>query len=218
MMPLLVLFAATAVVNPLSAGIDARLTSGLVVDVDRIPEPLSVDGVLMNVQRATGAGVPELARRIEATWRREGGQVEMQQQGNWMVRSRLLGARSEVMQWRTDTDVPELLVSVLDVLAPVHPVPSPGLTLPAGCTWGRSVHGRGGSKPYLQRSARCLHSTQSLSSQLKRTLPAQGWKILVATDSGMQIGRPGAEGFVGFSYRPGDQATWLTWLRVGTTE
>jgi hypothetical protein len=217
MSSVLVLVAAVSV-NAVDAGIDARLTAGLVVSIDRIPEPVSVDGVQMSVQRATGVGVPELARRIEAAWHRQGSQIQLHQQGDWMVRSRILGPRSEVMQWRVDAAGAELLVSILDVLAPVRAVPSAGLTLPAGCVWGRSVFGHSGSKSYIQRSARCPHSMKLLSRQLGSSLAAQGWKVLIVTDSGLRVGRPGAEGFISLSSRQADQSTWLTWLRLESNQ
>jgi hypothetical protein len=210
----LLLIIASAPVGALSASMDASLAAGLAVTIDRIPEPVAVDGVWMTVQRVTGSGVPELARRIEARWRSQGSQVKEQQQGRWKVRSRLQGVMSEVMQWHSDTGGSELLVSVLDVQAPVRPLPSMGLTLPAGCIWGRSISGISGTQSFLQRTARCPHSIQPLSLQLRHSLPTQGWRVRWATDSGLQVERAGGEGFISLSTQAGDRATWVTWLRL----
>jgi hypothetical protein len=218
MTPAILMLAAAAMVMPASAGVDVRLVAGLAVNLDFVPEPMTVDGVSMIVQRATGPGVPELARRIEATWRNHGSEVQAHLQGSWMVRSRLQGQQSEVLQWRADTEIPELLLSEVDLRAPVGRVPEPDVILPAGCVWGRSVFGQGGSKSYLQRSARCPNSAHALSMRLKQSLPTQGWKVLVVTGSGVQVERAGVEGFIGLSSQQGNQATWLTWLRVENTK
>lgn len=218
MMSALFLLVAAAAVNPGAAGIDPHLASGLNVSIDRIAEPLSVDGVQVIVHRVTGAGVPELARRIEETWRRQGSRIGMQQHGNWTVLSRLQGSRSEVMQWSIISGAPELLLSFLDLLAPVSSVPATGLTLPAGCVWGRSIFGRGGRNSYIQRSARCPQSIKALSLQLRHSLAVQGWVVLMDSESGLQVGRSGAEGFISLSSQQGDQSTWLTWLRVESAQ
>jgi hypothetical protein len=210
----LLLFAATASVIAASPVLDTTLAAGLAVTIERIREPIAVDGVLMTVQRATGAGVPELARRIEATWHRQGSRIESRQQDSWIVLSRIQGRNSEVLQWRSDTRDAELLWSSLDLQEPIRPVPVTDLTLPASCSWGRSVAGNTGNHSYTQRSARCRHSRQALSQQLRHSLPTQGWSIRTATESGLVVERAGSEGFIGLSIQEGGAATWVSWLRV----
>jgi hypothetical protein len=214
MMSSVFILAAASAINPADAGIDARLAAGLSVRIEQIRDPVAVEGVQMIVQRATGAGVPQLAIRLEDSWRRQGSEVQVHQGGGWAVRSRIRGSRSEVLQWRDATDSPELLVSIVDLLAPVRTVPSTGMNLPAGCVWSRSVYGQSGAKNYFQRSARCPQSRQRLILQLKRSLETQGWEVLVATDSGMQVRRSGSEGFLSLSDQEGDKSTWVTWLRL----
>lgn len=210
----LLIIAASAFAIPVSQGFEAQLAAGLTVTIDRIPEPVAVDGIPMTVHRVTGAGVPELARRIEAQWRSQGSEVKALQQGSWTLRSRMLGAKSEVVQWRNGPEAPELLWSSLDATGPLQPKPDAGLALPAGCVWGRSVSGSSGPRRYLQRSARCTLSVHELSLQLQHSLPSQGWRLRSATDRGLLLDRPGVEALLSLDTHQGEQATWLTWLRV----
>jgi hypothetical protein len=210
----LLLFAASAHGAAMPPGLDARLLAGLAVTVERIAEPVTVDGVSMAVQRVTGTGVPELARRIQATWQRAGSMMQTRQQESWIVVSRIQGPVSEVLQWRSNAGGAELLLSSLNLQASVRRLPNPGLTLPAGCIWGRSVAGKSGEQSYMQRSARCPHSKDALSLQLRRSLPTQGWSVRRATDSGFVVERSGSEGFVGISIQEGGAATWVSWLRI----
>jgi hypothetical protein len=210
----LLLFAATASGIAATPALDTTLVAGLAVNIERIREPIVVDGVLMTVQRVTGAGVPELARRIEATWHRQGSRIQTRQQESWTVLSRIQGRSSEVLQWRSDTRDAELLLSSLDLQEPIRPLPLTGLTLPASCTWGRSIAGNTSNHSYIQRSARCPHSRQTLSLQLSQALSRQGWNIRSATDSALVVERAGSEGFIGLSIQEGGRATWVSWLRV----
>jgi hypothetical protein len=209
-----------ATVPPLATpqGLDARLITGLVLNIDRISEPLIVDGISMTVQRVTGAGATELARRIEANWHRQGSAVKTNQQGAWTVLSRLQGPTSEVLLWRTTAAGPELLLSTLDVRAPIRPMPATGLTLPAGCNWGRSTSGWNGGQSYIQRSARCTQTMHALSLQLRHSLPLQGWTIRLATADSMHVDQAGAEGFISLSVQDEDHATWLSWVRIGSSQ
>jgi hypothetical protein len=214
MIPSVLLLAATASGIAASPALDTTLLAGLAVTIERIREPMAVDGVLMTVQRATGAGVPELARRIEATWHRQGSRIETRQQESWIVLSRIHGRNSEVLQWRSDTRDAELLLSSLGLQEPVRPLPVTGLTLPATCTWGRTVAGNTSNHSYMQRSARCPHSRRKLSLQLRQALSTQGWNIRATTDSGLVVERAGSEGFISLSIQEGGAATWVSWLRV----
>ncbi len=90
----------------------------------------------MTVHRVTGAGVPELARRIERSGAARAARSKPCSRGSWTLRSRMLGAKSEVVQWRNGPEAPELLWSSLDATGPLQPTPDAGLALPAGCVWG----------------------------------------------------------------------------------
>jgi hypothetical protein len=214
MMTRLLLLAAAVLASPVSVAFESRLAAGLAVAIERVPEPVAVDGVPMTLQRVTGAGVPELVRRIEELWRSQGSEVRALNQGVWILRSRMQGTKSEVMQWRNGLDISELLWSSLDAAGQVQPIPEAGLTLPAGCAWGRSVAGSSGQHHYLQRTARCTHALRELSMQLQRTLPPQGWRLRTANDHALVLERQGVEGILSLAAQPGDPATWLTWLRV----
>lgn len=206
----IIAFAAAAVTTSLAP----RLSAGLAITLEQVPEPVAVDGVSITIQRATGKDVPALVRRIEESWQNEGSQVTRLAHGNWNITSRFKGASSEVLQWNTGNPLPELLLSVLDVRSAVRPAIPTGLQLPPGCAWSRSISGSSVNQSYLQRSARCLQSISTLSAQLQKSLPAQGWRVLAVTDSGIQIKRNGADGFLSFASVPGDSAIWLSWLRV----
>jgi hypothetical protein len=164
--------------------------------------------------RFTGSDVPELARRIRDMWQRDGSHVLTSQEGFWNMDSRIRGTTSEVVQWRSGAGGRELIWSHLDLLAPVRPVPSPGLALPAGCAWGRSIYGMSGTRSYLQRSARCIQSMPVLSHQLHQSMASQGWHVRIARADGLQMERTGTEGFISLSSPEGDRGTWLTWLRI----
>ncbi|MEO8315477.1 MAG: hypothetical protein ABI645_11855 [Pseudomonadota bacterium] len=213
MLPLILAAAATTTAATPPAVI-ARLSAGLAVTVERIPEPIAVDGVSMSVQRATGPGVPDLVRRIEESWRREGSRIEYLQQEAWKLSSRIHGPISEVLQWRPDANEPELLWSFLNVQASVQSRPAADLVLPAGCVWTRSISGRSGEHLFMQHSAYCPQPISTLSTQLHELLPQQGWQVRRTTDAGFQVDRAGTEGFISLSSPQGNSVTWLTWLRV----
>lgn len=207
----LVLLAASAMAG---VGLDARLAAGLPVSIQRVDEPVAVDGTVITLQQATGQGAPELARRLEAQWRRQGSRIEQQRLDGWQVRSRILHGRSEVLQWREPPHAPLLLWSSLELRASIA-VPRPDLILPAGCVWGRSIFGKSDISPYLQRSARCPHSIPRLVSILRKTLPSQGWLLTHAAEASLAVERQRAVGLVSLTTQDGDEATWLTWLRMG---
>ncbi len=200
--------------SSIAAGFEPQLTSGLDIVISSIPEPVNVDGVQMVMHHASGAGVPELVRRIETRWRAQSSVIQSMQQGNWTLRSRLQGAASEVVQWRKTPGGYELVWSSLNAAANPLPAVDSGLALPSGCKWGRSVSGRSGQGHFLQRSARCTHPASEMSSLLQRSLPSQGWQLRATSERGLLLSRPGMEGLISLSVQAGDRSTWLTWLRV----
>ncbi len=207
------LLAMLMLVGPAARAFEAHLAAGLAVSIDRIAEPVSVDGVSMQLQRLTGVDVPVLARRVEALWRSQGSQIRSLQQGAWTLRSRMLGTKVEVLQWRSSAGAPEMLWSLLETGA-LQPVPQTDLVLPAHCKWGRSVSGQAGQRHYLQRSARCALPIGELSAQLRHMLPLQGWKVRSASDGGLLLDRQGDEGMIFLSEPADDLTTWLVWLHV----
>jgi hypothetical protein len=193
---------------------DAWLTAGLEIVSEHMPETVAVDGVAFTIRRATGADVPELAKRIESQWRSAGSEVRPLRHAGWTVRTRMQGSYSEVLQWRPTNREHELLWSTLRTEAALTPVPEASLGLPAQCAWGRSVHGTSAGRSFLERSAHCRISADALKANLKASLPAQGWRIRSEKGSGLTLGRPGAEGFLSFTPMPGGAGAWLIWLRV----
>lgn len=214
MMTRLVVLAASSLAHPVASSFDAHLATGLALNVEAFQEALVVDGVPMQVRRATGSAVPELARRIEAQWRSQGSDVKTPQRAGWSVRSRIRGSRSEVMQWRTDIEVPELLWSTLDAAHHVIGTPEPGLALPAGCAWGRHVAGTAGKRRFSERSARCNLTAAELSPLLRRSLESAGWQIRSYSQESMFLDRPGTEGMLSLSGQEADSSTWVVWLQV----
>lgn len=197
---------------------DAWLIAGLDVATEQIPETVTVDGAPFTIQRATGTDVPKLAQRIESWWRAQGSEVRSLQQGGWAMKTRMRGALSEVLQWRTHRQTPELLWSSLgsDVVSRVSP--DPGLALPVQCVWGRSVYGHSAGHDYLQRSAGCTGSADALQASLQLSLPDQGWRVRSMNRGVLLLERPGVEGFISLSAMKGNAGAWLIWLRVERLE
>lgn len=210
----LLAFAALALTAPTCWSSEADMTAGLDIAVDRIPEPIEVDGVAMTVLRATGGDVSLLAQRFETSWRAQGSDLKVIQHDGWTLLSRLHGSRSEVVQWRMNPGTPELLWSSADIVRSARAIPDAGIPLPAGCAWSRSVSGRDRQRQYLQRSARCTQSGHLLSQQLQGSLPKMGWRIVNATDDSLLVEQQGTQGLVALTPM-GSAGAWLTWLRVG---
>jgi hypothetical protein len=206
------LLAASGVLN--APKLERSLTTGLVLTVEPVPEALVVDGVPMTVQRITGPGAVELLERVESSWRRHGSQVRRMQQGEWTLLSRLKGGKSEVLQWRGKKGGQELLWSQLDSESQAQSAPISQLVLPAGCVWGRSVSGLSGRQRYQQRSARCSDTPQHLSSLLRASLAAQGWRVDSVSEQGLLVRRENSEGVISFSVQPESGSSWLVWLQV----
>jgi hypothetical protein len=210
MMPALLLAAAGALAF---AGVERELLAGLAVSVDPVPETVVIDGLGMIMQRVTGSGVPDLIRRIEARWRGQGSQIQQLDQGGWVLRSRIHGKHSEVIQWRSTASDMELLWSRLDVAASVQPEPAKLFALPAGCAWSRSISGMSGHQRYLQRSARCSHGASDLARSLRASLSSQGWQVHSASSQGLLVRRAGVEGLLSLNVQQ-EGLTWLVWLQV----
>lgn len=163
---------------PLAAAVEARDARGLAVAIERIAEPIVVDGVTLHVQRAQGREIDQLARRIELRWRAEGSQVQRDAHSGWQIRSRLAGLRSEVIQWRAAGAQDELVFSWFDVSRRREPQAATPVTLPPMCTWLRGVEGSAQAVRYLQLSARCRIDATQLANRLHSILARHDWTIV----------------------------------------
>lgn len=172
-----VLLVALVMLAQASFAMDARDARGLSVAVERIAEPLIIDGLTMHVERAQGPEVGELARRIEERWRRDRSRVLPSLHGEWQIRSRWDGLRSEVIQWRGEGDRAELLFSWFDASRrPERPAAAP-VTLPSHCAWTRVVEGRSMAERYVQLTARCRIGAEGLVSRIEPMLARHDWVV-----------------------------------------
>jgi hypothetical protein len=161
-----------------ASAIEARDARGLSVAIERIAEPLIIDGLAMHVERAQGAQVSELARRIEERWRQDRAVVLQSQHGDWHIRSRWAGLRTEVIQWRGQGDGAELLFSWFDASRRPEARARDPLKLPSQCAWTRQVEGRLSTGRYVQQIARCRMGVERLLSRLEPLLMQHEWTVL----------------------------------------
>lgn len=174
----LALALALVMVAQSASAIDARDARGLSVAVGRVAEPLVVDGLVMHVERAQGPQVGELARRIEDRWRQERNLVIESRHGDWHIRSRWVGVRSEVIQWRGEGDQAELLLSWFDASRKPGAAAAEPVSLPPGCVWGRRVEGRSHRERYMQLTARCRSGAAGVASRLDPLLARHDWTVV----------------------------------------
>lgn len=173
--------------------LEARDARGLEVVIERIAEPVHVDGLAMRIQAASGPDVPRLAARIAQRWRAEGSVLQHHTHSPWRLVSRLVDGRSEVIQWQTGETSARLLHSVVNAMqAPARPTPGP-FVLPPRCAWGRVVEGIAGATAYVQHTARCQVSPASLHATLRQRLAAQGWTVQGGSGPPFQVARRGVE-------------------------
>jgi hypothetical protein len=187
-MKALLLVALVMLVQPVSA-IDARDARGLAVAIEPIAEPLIIDGLVMHVVRAQGAQVSELARRIEERWRQDQGVVLPSQHGEWRIRSRWAGLRTEVIQWRGEGAAAELLFSWFDASRrPEAPARDP-MRLPSLCQWTRRVEGQPSPGRFVQQIARCRIGVEGLLSRLEPLLSRHEWRVLHRSGASWELMR-----------------------------
>lgn len=174
---------------PAAPAVESRDARGLRVALERIAEPLVVDGIVMHVQRAQGPDIPRLAGRIEQRWRAEGSQMQRSGQGGWQVLGRWVRLRSEVIQWRGTGDAAELVFSWFDAARrPASRTAAP-LMLPPSCEWVRSVEGQTQASRYLQMTARCRAAPAELLARLEATLVRSDWAVLHKGQLGWDVAR-----------------------------
>lgn len=188
---------------------DAR---GLDVRIEPLPEPVAVDGVVFEIQFASGKDVAELARRVELRWRQQGSPVQHVQQRGWQLVARWNAGRSELMQWRSEGAAAQLVFSSLDTLKPpVRPGRGP-LLLPSRCAWNRQV----GDHSHTVSSATCRLTLPELQRQVRAALVAQGWSIQRETAALLEIARDGSSAHLTLvpATQPGKSA--LVWTQITT--
>lgn len=194
-----------------AGAIEPRDARGLDVRLEALPEPVTVDGVVFEIQFASGRDVPELARRVELRWRQQGSHLQHLQQRGWQLLSRWEAGHSELLQWRGEGTGARLIFSRLDTTrAPVRPGRGP-LVLPTRCAWGRLIQDRS----QVLRSAFCRLSLAELQWQLRVRLAAQGWSVRHETDVTFEVSRAGESARLTLSAgaRAGESA--LLWAQAG---
>jgi hypothetical protein len=194
---------------------DATLWRGLNVRADLLRERLSVDGVAFIVTRFAGTDVPQLTERVLRSWRDQGEVVLPSRSGGWDIRSRIHAGRAESIQWRDG----ELLWSSADLQRPVAQVPAASIVLPSSCHWLRSVHGTAAERRYLQRTAHCNATRDSLRSLLSSELRIQGWHVRTSDAAVFaQRAQSQVQVVITTDARHSQPASSLVWLEVGGVE
>lgn len=170
-----------------AGAIEPRDARGLDVRLEALPEPVTVDGVVFEIQFASGRDIQELARRMEHRWRQQGSLVQRLQQRGWQLLSRWEEGRSELLQWQGEGAGAQLVFSRLDTTrAPARPGRGP-LVLPARCAWGRLIQDRS----QALRTAACRLTLPELQLQLRARLVAQGWSVRQETGVTFEVSRAG---------------------------
>ncbi len=195
-----------------ASAFEPRDARGLDVRIEPLPEPVAVDGVVFEIQFASGKDVAELARRVELRWRQQGSPVQHVQQRGWQLVARWDGGRSELMQWRSEGAAAQLIFSSLDALKPpVRPGRGP-LLLPSRCAWNRQIRDRS----HTVSSATCRLKLPELQRQLRAALVAQGWSIQRDAGALLEIARDGSSAHLTLvtAALPGESA--LVWTQITT--
>lgn len=205
-----VIAALLLVFAPWAAAIEVHDARGLDVEIETMPAPVSVDGVVMQIRIAQGRDVPALARRIEQRWRREGSSLRRLDERGWQLLSRWETGRSELVQWRGEGAAAQLVFSLLDTLQQPSSPGSAPFRLPSACAWGRSID----DGAFSQRSAYCRSAMGSVQQSLRGLLESQGWGIRRDVGASLEVERDGLSGSItlGPGQQPGDSA--LVWMAI----
>lgn len=196
--------------------IEARDATGLELAVERISEPVTVDGVQLRIQRAQGRDVPQLASRIGQRWQVEGGTQRRLHQQGWQMLARWQDGRSDLIQWRGEGSDALLLYSRLDTLQQPQRRSAPPFSLPSGCAWGRVVEGESMGRQYLQRSAVCRASSAAVQPAVRAVLQAQGWILRGETAATMELAQRDVQGTLVFARGRNLHETALVWIGVSS--
>jgi hypothetical protein len=196
--------------------IEARGATGLELAVERISEPVTVDGVQLRIQRAQGRDVPQLVSRIGQRWQVEGGTQRRLHQQGWQMLARWQDGRSDLIQWRGEGSDALLLYSRLDTLQQPQRRSAPPFSLPSGCAWGRVVEGESMGRQYLQRSAVCRASSAAVQPAVRAVLQAQGWTLRGETAATMELAQRDVQGTLVFARGRNLHETALVWIGVSS--
>lgn len=202
-----------AIASGTLAAIEPRDSHRLDVAVERIDDAIVVDGIALRIHTARGAGVAELARRMGARWRTEGGELQQLEHRGWHMLARWQDGRSELVQWRGTGVAAQLLHSWFDTTRPVAARGTPPFALPSSCEWGRMIEGAAAGRQHATLSALCRMEPRLLKALLARLLPAQGWTIRGQLPASLQVSGKGLEGELLLS-AAGAGASSIVW--VGT--
>lgn len=196
--------------------LEPRDARGLDVRMESLPEPLIVDGVVFEIQVASGSDVAELARRVEQRWRQQGSIVQHMQQRGWQLVTRWDAGRNELVQWRGEGGAAQLIFSRLDTLKPpVRPGRGPML-LPSRCAWTRQIEDRS----HAVSSASCHLTLPELQRQVRMALVTQGWSIQREAGGLLEISRDDGSARITLvpAAQPGDSALVWTQITAGARE
>jgi hypothetical protein len=197
----------------LAATFERRDVAGLAVAVEVIPEEVIVDGLAMHITRASGAGVQQLAQRLQLRWRNEGSVVRAEEVEGWTIASRLDQGRNELVQWRGEGQRAELLHSSLVIDRQPRGRARAPFALPRACKWGRVIEGAGGDSAFEQHTARCKAAAATLSATLRSRLQGLGWVIRSRADAVWDLQRSSDHARLTLIDGPGSGSS-LVWLRV----
>jgi hypothetical protein len=194
----------------IAGAFDSRDARGLDVTIEGLPEPVAVDGVMFEIQVATGTDVPQLARRVEQRWQQQGSMVQRLQQRGWQLLTRWVEGRTELVQWRGEGGAAQLIFSRLDTLRRPLRRARTSLRLPSGCAWGRLIEDRS----HALRTAFCSLGLPDLLRQLRTSLLAQGWSIRHETAGLFEIEREGASARITLAAGAQRDESTLVWAGI----
>ncbi len=195
-----------------SHALDRRDVRGLDMRMEPPTESMEVDGVPIAMQRVTGSGVAELARRVEQRWTESGSEVRRLSHGDWQLLSRWSDGHSEVIQWRGVGARAELLFSSLDPRQRLGRMPPPPVDLPPQCVWGRQIEESAPTLRYRQRTARCRGSVRGLLSALRAALVEDGWILSAGRGNQLHAARAGWDADLVIVEGRNALECWLMWV------
>jgi len=185
-MPAVLLMLATA---PAGA-FESQWLFGLDVGIEKLAGKTAMNGVPLQVQRATGPDVPLLADRMRSDWRDAAGeQVLASRQADWNLFSRVHGGQSEVVQWRGAGAQSELLWSIVTLRDVRGPPPVVSISLPQGCQWLSPIHGSVEKAHFIQTTGFCPREVAAVAAQLRRSLSREGWRLHEPSAHVLQVER-----------------------------
>lgn len=193
-----------------AGALESRDARGLDVKIEPLPEPVAVDGVMLEIKVASGRDVPELVRRVEHRWQQQHSVVQRLQQRGWQLLARWEEGRSELLQWRGEGASAQLIFSRLDTLRPPSRAASAPLLLPSRCAWARLIEDRS----HALRTAFCRLALPDLHRQLRAGLVAQGWAIRQEAAALFEISRHGQSARLTLAAGNAPDESAVVWAQV----